>query len=123
MFVLLRREKRRFSKPKLMYKLPDEVAREDYNFKPSPPPVRNNPAFSSDRPPVRNTPAFSSDRSSHASHTSLATSHGTSHASQMTHATRTTRPIPNGGASTIASRRGSLQTLGTFELMDSQMSK
>ncbi|KAK5165241.1 uncharacterized protein LTR77_009339 [Saxophila tyrrhenica] len=48
MFLLLQREKRRFSKPKLMYKLPDEVAKEDFTFSP-PPPVRTTTDFSSVR--------------------------------------------------------------------------
>lgn len=73
MFLLLRREQRRFSKPKLMYRLPDEIEKDDFTFSP---PVRSNPAFS--------------DRSSQ-----------TSRATQ---------------ASTIASRRGSGQTMGTLQV-------
>ena len=52
LYYLLRREKRRFSKPKLMYKLPDDV-KEDYSFKPP--------------PPVGQASTLASDRSSHAS--------------------------------------------------------
>jgi len=44
-FYLLRREQRRFSKPKLMYKLPDEVTQDDFTFTPRP--VRTTAAFSS----------------------------------------------------------------------------
>lgn len=53
LILLLKKEKRRFSKPKLMYKLPDDV-KEDYSFNP-PPPVASV------------APAFASNRSSHAS--------------------------------------------------------
>jgi hypothetical protein len=48
MYYLLKKEQRRFSKPKLMYKLPDEVTREDFTFTP-PPPLRTTTAFSEHR--------------------------------------------------------------------------
>ena len=58
-FILLRREKRRFSKPKLMYKLPDEL-NDDLSV---------HSTVHSLQPPrsIVQSPAFSSYRSSHAS--------------------------------------------------------
>ena len=42
---LLRQEKRRFNKPKLMYKLPDDC-KDEFTFRPPlPPPVKEHPAY------------------------------------------------------------------------------
>ena len=65
MYILLRKERQKFghSKPKLMYKLPDDI--HDDDFTPTPPPSVPVPAM----------PTFESNRSSHVSAvTSMATS-------------------------------------------------
>lgn len=78
MYFLLRREKHRFSKPKLMYKLPDEVTRDEFTFTP-PPAMHPNPAFSSNRSSQTTnataTSTIASRRMSRATNLSLASPH------------------------------------------------
>lgn len=58
--IMLRREKKRFSKPKLMYKLPDEVKEEEYTYR-TPPPI--HPALRPDSS-AETASAYSSRRGS-----------------------------------------------------------
>lgn len=62
--IMLRREKKRFAKPKLMYKLPEECQEEDYAFRPPPSVPSVHPALRPDSSRADTASAYSSRRGS-----------------------------------------------------------